>query len=325
VEFTDDQLCLIALCATDGVGPVTVGRLRASAQRSGMALRDALSLPEPELLALGLTPQCARAVAQIRAPLTAARALLERLDRLGGRPVLIGTPGYPARLTEVLGPQAPAVLFILGEPSLLHGPTVAIVGSRRPSRDAARAARALAASQARAGAVVVSGGALGIDTVAHTAAVTAGATVVAPPVGLGRFRWHGMSPHALRPGSWCVAGQFPPSSGWRSEQALMRNRTVVALSDAIVAFEPRDVGGTWHACINALRLGRPLFVVTAADAGARARGRRKLVRMGAAALDPARMPNPEEFARMVADFTPPAAPEQTFLFGPGDRWVAGAG
>ncbi len=163
----------------------------------------------------------------------------------------------------------------------------------------------------------MSGGADGIDTAGHRAALLEGGTVFVPPVGLAQFRWRGGRGMRLagRTAGWCMVGQFPLGSGWRTPQALMRNRTIVALSEAVVAFEPRDGGGTWHSSINALRMGRPLFVVCASTSGPKARGQRKLVRMGAAALDPVRMPDAAAFRQMVADYRVPPAPAQAPLFG----------
>jgi DNA processing protein len=281
-----------------------------------MPLHEVLALGEAELLAIGLVRRAARAAAALPAPRLAAQAVLDQLDRLGARAVMAGTPDYPRRVAKCLGRQAPPVLFLAGDAALLHGPTMAVVGSRSPSGVAVGAARSLAAAEAAAGVVVVSGGARGIDTVGHTAALGSGAAVVVPPTGLARFRWHGVHRAALRPGTWCVVGQFPPMSGWRTEQALMRNRTIVALSDAVVAFEPRDTGGTWHTCTQTLRARRPLFVVSASREGAKGRALRRLVRMGAAALDAAMMPDADGFAQLVADYAPPPRPDQLGLFQP---------
>jgi len=114
--------------------------------------------------------------------------------------------------------------------------------------------------------------------------------------------------------SWCLVGQFPLHSTWRTAHALSRNRTTAALSDAVVAFEPRDVGGTWRTCLEALRLRKPLFVVAPQADGPKGRGLRRLVRMGGVALDPRQMPAADSFARLVSEYAPPAPLDQTELF-----------
>jgi predicted Rossmann fold nucleotide-binding protein DprA/Smf involved in DNA uptake len=113
---------------------------------------------------------------------------------------------------------------------------------------------------------------------------------------------------------WCCIGQFPPHAGWQAAYALIRNRTIVALADAVVAFEPRDRGGTWHSSLNALQMRKPLFVVSAARRGARGRGLQRLVRLGAVALDPRIMPDPDEVDRLAAEYSPPPAVDQLPLF-----------
>jgi predicted Rossmann fold nucleotide-binding protein DprA/Smf involved in DNA uptake len=128
------------------------------------------------------------------------------------------------------------------------------------------------------------------------------------------LRSAGFDLRSVGPESWCVLGQFPPQAGWRAAQALARNRTIVALSAAVVAFEPRDCGGTWHSSLTALRMGKPLFVVTACRRGARARGLKRLVRLGASALDADRMPDGPALASLMADYRPPPGADQLPLF-----------
>ncbi len=311
----DDELCLVGLCATDGIGPASVARLREAARNRGVPLHTLMDLPGAELGAeVGLPRAAVRAVAAIGGARSHGRSVLRRLGRAGVRVLIEGQQGYPRRLRESLGNQAPPVLFVAGDVAALHEPCVAVVGSRRPSRLARDAAHKLAGEQAAGGTTVVSGGARGIDTTAHAAAASAGRTVVVPAMGVERFRWRSLSASELSDGGWCVLGQFPPQTGWRAAHALMRNRTIVALSGAVVAFEPRDTGGTWHSCVGALHMRKPLYVATASRAGARGRGLRRLVRLGAVALDPTRMPDCAEFSRLVAEYRAPLSPDQLRLF-----------
>ncbi len=88
--------------------------------------------------------------------------------------LLAGDPRYPARLAD--DPAAPAMLFCLGDPSALDGtPTVALVGTRAPTRYGIGVAAQLGAELSAAGVSVVSGLALGIDGAAHEGACGAGA------------------------------------------------------------------------------------------------------------------------------------------------------
>ncbi|KPK65343.1 MAG: hypothetical protein AMK73_03230 [Planctomycetes bacterium SM23_32] len=314
-DLSHDALCLVGLCATDGVGPATVARLRAAARVDGVPLARVLELPLQRLESeIGLTAATAATVASLPDAAAAGRGALEWAAGAGYRVCIATAADYPTRLGACLGESAPAVLFVAGDLSLLGGPCVAVVGSRRPSPTAAEAARGLARRQAAAGFTVVSGAARGIDRIAHAAAVQAGGTALVPAVGVARFRWPAPGQARGQPGGWCVVGQFPPNAPWRAAQALMRNRTVAALSDAVVAFEPRDCGGTWHTSNTALALGRPLFVVSGSRHDAKGRGLSRLVRLGAIALDPGRMPDAEELAQLTAQYRPPRSAAQLGLF-----------
>ncbi len=228
--------------------------------------------------------------------------------------LLRGRPVFPVRLAEALGPDAPHVLFARGDAALAGRPGVAVVGSRKPSPRARTAAGQMAGELAAGGAVIVSGGARGIDTVAHRAALRAGATLALPARGLCGFRWRRVGAPGQSADRWCVLSAFPPDSGWRSAQALMRNSHIVALADAVLAFDPRDCGGTWSSCTHALRMRRPLFVVCGDRRGAQGRGLRRLVRMGARALDPELMPDAAEFGRLVDGYEPPPSARQLRIF-----------
>lgn len=81
-------------------------------------------------------------------------------------------PEYPALLAQI--DDAPPLLFVAGDPSILEKPQLAIVGSRRASRPGMDTAAAFSRSLAGAGFVITSGLALGIDGAAHQAALEVG-------------------------------------------------------------------------------------------------------------------------------------------------------
>jgi len=314
---SEERLCLICLSATEGIGPASIARLADGARERGAPLAAVFDLPAEELeQEFGLGAQVAGIVASIGSPFERAEGVLDELDHSGGRAILRGAEQYPEKLDRHLGAAAPPVLFVLGEPAVLTRSCVAIVGSRRPSRAAERAARALAADLAAQGVTVVSGGAAGIDTAAHQGAVSTGATAVVPSGGVWRFTWRGIEQEDLRPDAWCVVGQFPPHEGWRRQYALIRNRTIVAASEAVAAFDPRDTGGTWHGCVTALSMRKPLFVCSSGEAHAQQRGLKRLVRRGAVALDPSHMPGASEFMQLVDEYQVPPGCAQVQLFDP---------
>src|SRR5207249_513290 len=82
-------------------------------------------------------------------------------DRLGAAVLVPDDPRFPPLLSEI--PEPPALLYVWGDVARLRRPAVGIVGSRDHTPYGADAARALAAGVARAGVVVTSGMARGID------------------------------------------------------------------------------------------------------------------------------------------------------------------
>jgi DNA processing protein len=172
--------------------------------------------------------------------------------------------GLLGPLNEVEKKNAPTKLHIAGDPTLLRrAPRVAIVGSRKASPEGLEQASALARSIVERGVVVVSGLAEGIDTAAHESAVRAGGKTVAV-LGTPLDQCYPAKNRALQDlimREHLAVSQFPPESPSRRENFPMRNRTMALLSDATVIVEAGDGSGSLHQGWEALRLGRPLFLM----------------------------------------------------------------
>jgi DNA processing protein len=187
----------------------------------------------------------------------------ERHRRLGISVLRPGHPSYPSRLA--VGPGAPSVLFCLGDPSVLSQAvaTVALVGTRAPTRYGIGVAAQFAADLSAAGVSVVSGLALGIDGAAHEGACGAGA----PPIGVvaGGLDVPYPSRHARLWGRVAEQGVIVSESpaGVRTEKWRfpVRNRLVAALSDVVVVVESRHFGGSRHTVSAATDRGVPVGAV----------------------------------------------------------------
>jgi DNA processing protein len=155
-------------------------------------------------------------------------------------------------------PQVHAV----GDLSLIDRPRVAIVGARKASNEARRRATQLARDCARAGVVVVSGLAQGIDYAAHTAAIEHGGktiAVIGTPLdkvypekhaGLQQriYREHLL----LSPFTW--GDKFVPSN------FPERNRIMARLAMATVIIEASDTSGSLHQASESVQVGHPVFI-----------------------------------------------------------------
>lgn len=201
-------------------------------------------------------------------------------------------------LNEVEAKNAPRPLFVAGRSEVLRGVTrVAIVGSRNATdaglRRAAKLARFLAANDV----TVVSGLAKGIDTAAHRAAIEAGGVTVAVlgtpldqvyPSENAQLQSHLAQEH-------CLVSQFPLGARVWQSNFIRRNRTMALLSSASVIVEAGETSGSLSQGWEALRLGRPLFILRSVVEDQRLRWPKDMLQYGAVMLAEA-----EE----IADFVP---------------------
>ena len=175
-------------------------------------------------------------------------------------------------------------LWILGDPSALGPPVVAIIGTRMPDPAARALAHDLSRDLARRGVRVLSGGALGIDAAAHQGALDGGGrTAVVLPCGLAHCypRRHGPLYRAIVSSGGALVSQFPPETPPTQWTFPRRNELVAALADVIVVVQAPDPSGALLAADAARRAGRRLMAVPASPFDRRARGNVRLLRAGA--------------------------------------------
>lgn len=146
-------------------------------------------------------------------------------------------------------------------PASLAGPAVSIVGARAASLEALAFARGLATAASRAGFIVVSGGALGIDGAAHEGALDAGGrSVVVLGTGIDVIypeRHAGLFARVMQRGA--LVSPFADGSLPRPSRFPRRNPLIAALGDATVVVEASTRSGSLGTAAAALALGRPLW------------------------------------------------------------------
>lgn len=179
-------------------------------------------------------------------------------------PRWVASEALPAVLRNVSHP--PAGLWLLGEEAALRGAPdrhVAIVGTREATPYGVRVATDLAAACARAGLVVVSGLARGIDAAAHRAALDAGGETIAVqgtgvdvPYPVGHRALHALLARRatviseVEPGTAAFRGCFP-----------RRNRLIAALSKVVVVVEADHKSGAINTATHALDLNGTVAAV----------------------------------------------------------------
>jgi DNA processing protein len=201
--------------------------------------------------------------------------------------VYLGTLEYPPLLAEI--PDPPDCLWTRGDGRILLRPSVAVVGARAASRDGLAMARQLAGDLARAGVVVVSGLARGIDAAAHAGALEAGGTTIAV-LGTGIDLVYPPGNRALHEriaAGGLLVTEFPPGSPPEAFHFPRRNRIISGLSKAVVVVEAREKSGSLITARLAADQGRDVMAVPGSSLHGQNTGSHALLRDGAKLVESA--------------------------------------
>ncbi len=264
----DDRVSWLRLLRSRRVGPSTFHRLMTEHGSAGAALA---ALPEIARAA-GLTDYAV-------CPEGVALAEIRAGHAVGATLITYGNSNYPKQLQDL--PDAPPLLWVMGDPGVLDRPMIALVGARNASSLGTRMAKSLAIDLAAAGYVIVSGLARGIDTAAHlaslttgTLAVMAGGVDVIYPVDNTRLA-QDMLQTGLRLSEQPI-GLIPQARHFPA-----RNRLISGLAQAVVVVEAATKSGSLITARTALDQGREVMAVPGHPIDARASGCNMLIRDGA--------------------------------------------
>lgn len=187
---------------------------------------------------------------------------------------------YPSLLRTL--DDAPGVLYVKGQIEALPAPQVALVGARGASLEGLDNARVFARELARAGFVVTSGLALGIDGAAHRGALERGRTVAVLGNGPGQIyprRHRALADDVAANGA--LVTEFPPGTGSLPAHFPSRNRIIAGLSLATVVVEAAPHSGSLITARLAARYGREVFAIPGSIHNPLAKGCHQLLRDGA--------------------------------------------
>ena len=169
---------------------------------------------------------------------------------------------YPIRLNDLYDP--PKVLYIYGDIALLHQPMIAIVGSRTASIRGMENASVFAKALSKAGLVVLSGMARGIDGAAHqaTLGLDHGLTLAVCGTGIDVVypREHANLANDIAKRGLLLS-EFPPGTGHKPLHFPRRNRLIAALALGVVVIEAADKSGSLITARLAAELGREVFAL----------------------------------------------------------------
>ena len=320
-----DRPFAMALCALPHIGPARARLLRELAGSYAEAWRG-----PAELYAR------ARLGAKQRSRIDRRRAALKpaelkpMLRRIGVRALFYGDPGYPAGFCAMHDP--PLVVYIRGGLPLDDPAACAVVGTRRASAYGVWQAERIAGGLARAGWVVVSGLAQGIDAVAHRTAINAGGRTVAVLAGgLDQVYPPEHTPLAERGvAAGALVSEYLPGQPTVAGTFLARNRLISAISLGVVVVEAGSRSGALSTARHALEQDREVFAVPGRVGDPGSGGAHRLIRDGAALVESAAdvltgMPAWAKARVERAAGSPPAAADQGDERAPLQPWADGGG
>ena len=178
----------------------------------------------------------------------------------------------------------PQALYYIGTLPAKRQPTITIVGTRKPTRYGQEITHKLAYELAKRGVVVVSGLALGVDGIAHRAALEArGNTLAVLANGLSKI-----TPHSHRQlgidilaSGGAILSEYEPDVPPMQYRFLERNRIVSGLGDGVLITEAAARSGTLSTAARALEQGKEVFVVPGNITSPLSAGCNQLLRQGA--------------------------------------------
>ena len=272
----DEVAAYLALSQVPGIGAARLHALVAAFGSAG----GALHAPHGAIASLPGFSRAAAAAIRAVSP-RGGREILDHLDRLGAAVLLADDPRFPPLLSEI--PDPPALLYVWGDVAWLRRPAVGIVGSRDHTPYGADAARVLAAGVARAGVVVTSGMARGIDAIAHGAALDAGGA----SVGVLGNGFGVIYPAANRTlyermtASGCLVSELPPGERPHAGAFPRRNRLISGLARVTVVVEAAPGSGALITSDCALDQGRSVLAVPGPITSPTSLGCNRLIQQGA--------------------------------------------
>jgi DNA processing protein len=262
---SDESLTiLLAITLIPGMGCRKTNQLLKIVENAGLPLCKLIEgnpktvyrkIPELEMLCKGVIEILNHGT------LHEAEMHLKRAEKSGLQIINILDNSYPASLKMFLDMGAPILLFLSGNEEILHTRGGAVVGTRTPTEQGIAVARQASKTLVGNDMTLISGGAVGVDWVAHDTAIQAGGMTVAfLPQGIGTYSLPAKWRDAMEEGRLLLASEYLPDAPWRTYAAVSRNALIAAQSQLVCVVEPRKQGGSIITARHAVQQGKPVLV-----------------------------------------------------------------
>lgn len=242
-------------------------------------IEDIFYAEERELKKLKLSQKCIQELIKARKAYDPEKVIKELAER-SIQPLFIFDSAYPSRLREIADP--PFLLYVRGEVNW-EQMMVGVVGSRNMTDYGVEATEKLASDLAANGVVVVSGLALGIDSVAHRATINEGGTTVAV-LGNGIDRVYPSTNRQLAIDileHGAIISEYPCGVHPAKNTFPARNRIISGLCQGLVVTEAAEGSGSLITARSALEQNREVFAVPGSIFNLNSVGTNSLIKMGA--------------------------------------------
>jgi DNA processing protein len=255
----DELAYWIAFNRVSGIGPASFKSLLDNFDGD---LSAAWQADTKELARAGLTQRAIENLGKLRSTSTPQNEL-EKLERLRIRVITSKDKTYPPLLKEI--DDAPPVLYTYGKLTEADQFALAVVGTRNSTTYGRQVTEHIVTDLARGQVTIVSGLALGIDTIAHTAALDAGGRTIAvlacgldiiyPPVNRGLAR------RMVESGQGVLITEYPLGVQPEGGNFPARNRIISGLALGVLVVEAPEKSGALITADRALKQGREVFAV----------------------------------------------------------------
>jgi DNA processing protein len=273
----EELFYLVALYFVPGVGKVLFPRL---VDRFGSG-KAVFSVERGELdQVAGLRNESREAILRFSVK-KRAESELKKVEELGFSLLTIRDEGYPPLLSEIVDP--PPIIYLKGEFPSPDEPTLAVVGTRTPTRYGRRATSELTGALASSGVVIISGLARGIDEEAHKSALSAGGkTIAVLGSGLDVIYPKENEPLAERISEQgAVISEFPLGTPPERGNFPVRNRVISGLSLGALVVEAWERSGALITGKYALEQSREVFALPGNISSRMSIGTNYLIKQGA--------------------------------------------
>lgn len=275
----DELAYWIAFNRVSGIGPVSFKSLLDYFHND---LAAAWQADSKELAGAGITQKTIENIIKLRSTSTPQREL-EKLERLRIRVITWKDKNYPPLLREI--DDAPPVLYTYGTLTDADRFALAVVGTRNSTTYGRQVTERIVNELAKGQVTIVSGMALGIDTIAHTAALDAGGRTIAvlacgldtiyPPTNRGLAR------RMVESGQGVLVTEYPLGIQPEGGNFPARNRIISGLSLGVLVVEAPEKSGALITADRALKQGREVFAVPGSILSSKSAGVNKLIQDGA--------------------------------------------